>query len=57
VEMLGEKYSDGYRASVEFVDDENLEPSEQIISRVIKPQINYQGLMVQSAQIEVSQGA
>lgn len=57
VEMLGEKYSNGYRASVEFVDDENLEPGEQIISRVIKPQINYQGLMVQSAQIEVSQGA
>ena len=56
VEMLGSHYSKGMKAAVDFVADEELEEGEQIITRVIKPQINYQGIMIQSAQIEVSQG-
>ena len=56
VEMLGMPYSKGMKAVVDFIIDENLETGEQIITRVIKPQINYQGVMIQSAQIEVSQG-
>ena len=56
VEMLGMPYHEGMKVTANFVPDEDLEEGEQVITRVIKPQINYQGVMVQSAQIEVSQG-
>ncbi|MCW3805675.1 hypothetical protein [Plebeiibacterium marinum] len=56
VEMLEQPYSEGMKASVTFVPDENLEKGQQIITRIIKPQVNYQGVMIQTAQIEVSQG-
>ena len=39
-----------------FVTDENLKKGDQIITRIIKPQVNFNGKMVQSAQIEVSIG-
>ncbi len=56
VEMLGMQYREGMKVSANFLPDEELEEGEQIITRVIKPQINYQGTMIQAAQIEVSQG-
>ena len=56
VEMLGLPYTEGMRVTADFIPDEDLAPGEQIITRIIKPQINYQGVMIQSAQIEVSQG-
>ena len=38
-----------------FVVDENLEEGRQIITSITKPQINYNGQMIQAAQITVSQ--
>ena len=38
-----------------FVSDENLKDGEQIITGIIKPQVNYNGKMIQAAQITVSQ--
>lgn len=55
VDMLGKPYQAGMKAAVTFVTDENLEPGQQIISRIIKPQVNYKQVMIQAAQIEVSQ--
>ena len=55
VDMLGKPYQVGMKAAVTFVTDENLEPGQQIISRIIKPQVNYKQVMIQAAQIEVSQ--
>lgn len=55
VDMLGKTYQEGIKAAVTFVTDETLEPGQQIISRVIKPQVNFKQIMIQSAQIEVSQ--
>lgn len=55
VDMLGKPYQQGMKAAVTFVTDENLEPGQQIISRIIKPQVNYKQKMIQAAQIEVSQ--
>jgi len=54
--MLGQPYNEGMKVSANFIPDENLEKGQQIITRIIKPQVNYQGVMIQSAQIEVSQG-
>ena len=55
VEMLGKPYSEGIKASVSFETDELLAEGEQRITGIIKPQINYKGKMIQSAQITVSQ--
>lgn len=55
VDMLGKPYQTGMKAAVTFVKDDNLEPGQQIISRIIKPQINYKQVMIQAAEIEVSQ--
>lgn len=56
VEMLGKPYNDGMKVSANFIPDEKLEKGQQIITRVIKPQVNFKGVMIQSAQIEVSLG-
>lgn len=55
VDMLGKDYHDGMKVTANFVEDENLLEGKQIITGIIKPQINYQGKMIQSAQITVSQ--
>ena len=56
VDMLGKEYNEGMKVSATFIPDESLDEGVQIITRIIKPQVNYKGLMIQSAQIEVSQG-
>lgn len=55
VDMLGKQYQPGMKAAVTFITDESLEPGQQIITRIIKPQVNYKQIMIQAAQIEVSQ--
>lgn len=55
VEMLGKPYAEGMKVTPNFIPDETLKPGEQIITGIIKPQINYKGKMIQSAQITVSQ--
>ena len=56
VDMLNKRYDAGMKVTANFKPDENLRPDEQIITRIIKPQVNYKGIMIQSAQIEVSHG-
>lgn len=55
VDMLGLEYHDGMRITATFVEDENIPEGKQIITGIIKPQINYHGQMIQSAQVTVSQ--
>lgn len=55
VEMLGKPYNDGMKVVANFVSDDTLADGEQKITGIIKPQINYKGKMIQSAQITVSQ--
>jgi hypothetical protein len=55
VEMLGKEYNEGMKATVNFVQDEDFEEGKRVISRIIKPQVNYKGTMIQIAQIEVTE--
>lgn len=56
VDMLGKQYHEGMLVNnTDFVDNEMLKEGERIITKIIKPQINYKGQMIQSAQIQVSQ--
>lgn len=40
---------------INFLQDDNLKEGKRIITKIIKPQVNYQGILIQRAQIEVSQ--
>lgn len=55
VDMLGKEYDEGMRVTANFIEDEDVEAGKQIITGIVKPQINYKGVMIQSAQITVSQ--
>lgn len=55
VDMLGKPYNEGMRVVANIVPDDTIEEGKQIITAVIKPQINYKGQMIQTAEITVSQ--
>jgi predicted PurR-regulated permease PerM len=56
VEMLNKPYNEGDKISANFRTDENLKSDERVITRIIKPQINFKGVTIQAAQVEVSVG-
>ena len=56
IEMMNKPYDEGMKVVASFAPDENIETGKQIITRIIKPQVNFNGVMIQSAQIEVSVG-
>lgn len=56
VEMLGKEYNEGMKVIANFIPSEDIEKGKQIITRIIKPQVNFKEQMIQSAQIEVSVG-
>ena len=56
VHLLGQEYTDGMKVMASFVIDEQM-PSDEVprITNVSRPQVNYQGRMIQVAQVTVSQ--
>ena len=56
VELLNKPYDQGMKVSAKFKPDNTLKRGEQIITRIIKPQVNYNNLIIQEAQVEVSVG-
>ena len=55
VDMLGTTYNEGMRINADFVINESLAEGSRIITSITKPQINYQGQMIQKAIVTVSQ--
>ena len=55
VDMLGKTYNAGMYVEANFIPDESLAKGAQIITNIVKPQVNYNGVMIQAAQITVSQ--
>lgn len=55
VDILGATYNEGMRINADFVIDESLTEGSRIITSITKPQINYQGQMIQKAIVTVSQ--
>jgi len=56
-QLLGKPFNQGMKVIVvNSVPDENLEKGVEIISKVLIPQVIYNGTMIQTAQIEVSVG-
>ena len=54
-DMLGKPYVEGMKVVANMVSDDSLPEGSQIITGIIKPQILYNGTMIQSAEITVSQ--
>lgn len=56
-ELLNKSFNSGMKLIIaNSVPDENLKEGEEIITKIIKPQVNYKGVMIQAAQVEVSVG-
>jgi hypothetical protein len=56
-ELLGKRFNQGMRVIVATsIPDENLEKGQEIITKILIPQVNYNDKMIQTAQIEVSVG-
>jgi hypothetical protein len=54
-ELLSKAYNQGMNLIIiNSIPDENLKSGEEVITRVIKPQVNFNGKMIQAAQVEVS---
>jgi len=56
VDMLNKQFNDGLSVKATFIPSDNLNAGERIITKVIKPQINFNHEAIQMAEIEVSTG-
>ena len=56
VNLEGQTFNEGMTVEARFIPDKNLKEGEEIITRVIKPQVNYKDTLIQAAQVEVAQG-
>ena len=55
--LVGKQFHEGMKVIVEnSVPDEKLEKGAEIITKVLIPQVNYKGVMIQAGHIEVSVG-
>jgi hypothetical protein len=55
-ELINKPYHDGMTIIARFIPSEGMNSGERIITKIIKPQINYKGQLVQVAEVEVSTG-
>lgn len=56
VNLLNKDYDERMNIDViNFVTDENLAEGRRIVTAVIKPQVNYNGVLIQRAQVDISQ--
>lgn len=55
-DLIGHKYDEGLALDViNFLDNKDLENGERIITKVVSPQVIYNGKLIQRAQVEVTQ--
>lgn len=54
-DMLGKPYNEGMRINADFVLDENMEPGTRIITAITKPQVIFNGELIQKAIVTVTQ--
>ena len=54
-DMLGKVYNEGMRINADFVLDESLEPGTRIITSITKPQVIFNGELIQKAIVTVTQ--
>lgn len=55
ISLIGHEYNDGMQFQARFVPDDTLPEGKRVITGMIKMQVNYNGKMIQPAEIVVSQ--
>ncbi len=55
-DLLDKPFDSGMNVNAVFIEGEDLKEGQSIITRIIKPQINYKEKLIQAADVEVSQG-
>ena len=55
VDLMGSDYKEGMQVKATFITDETLPVGRQVITGVNKLQVNYNGMMIQAADVTVSQ--
>lgn len=53
VDLMGKDYNDGMMCEARFIEDPTVPPGRELITDVLKPQINHNGQVIQVARIEV----
>jgi cytochrome c-type biogenesis protein CcmH/NrfF len=56
VDLLNKRYNPAMKISAKFKRDESLKHGEQIITRIIKPLVKFNDIIIQDAEVEVSTG-
>lgn len=56
IDYTGMEFDEGMSLNARVIPADDLEPGQRVISKVIKPQINYRGLLNRLADVEVSVG-
>ncbi|MCD4745224.1 MAG: SPOR domain-containing protein [Bacteroidales bacterium] len=56
VNLEGKPFEKGMKLIANFIPSNDLKPGEEIITKVIKPQVNYKGEIIQTAEVDVSIG-
>lgn len=57
VDHTGLNYTENFSVKARFVPSDDLGVDQKVISKVISPQVNYKGVMIRMADIEVSIGS
>lgn len=57
VDHTGMVYSENLSVKARFVPSDELAPEQKVITKVVTPQVNYKGVMLRMADIEVSIGS
>lgn len=53
IDLAGKPYHDGMRVEADFILDDTLPEGQQTIASVTRPQVNYEGEMIQTAHVTV----
>ncbi len=52
--LAGVPYADGMRLTADFVDDPSLPPGSMVIASVSRPQVSFNGRLIQAAHVTVA---
>ncbi|MBU1043369.1 MAG: hypothetical protein KJ915_03100 [Candidatus Omnitrophica bacterium] len=54
VDLIGKPYWDGLTVQARFAASDNLKKEKRVITKIFKPQVNYKGVLIQAADVEVN---
>ena len=56
IDLTGQEYVEGMTTKARFIPSDQIETGKKIITKTVKPQVNYKDVLIQISEIEVSKG-